>query len=257
MDLINAILLGFIQGITEFLPISSSGHLVIGNYFLGIQNDHILFEVFIHLGTLVAIFYYYKNDIIQICRGVIKRKKESLYYLSLIIISTIPAILIGLFFNDQIKSFYDIKWVSIFFLTTGIILFLSKFSNEKSIKINFFYAFVIGFFQAIAILPGISRSGVTIAIALLLGIHRKEASKFSFFMAIPVIVGAVILEMIKMNEIQSIELSNLIAGFLTAAIIGYFSITWLIKLINKLHFWKFSFYVWSMSLIIFIMNYYV
>ena len=254
MDIIDAILLGFIQGITEFLPISSSGHLVIGNHFLGIHNNNILFEVFVHLGTLVAIFYFYKNEIFKTFKGIITKQKESLNYLSLLIFATIPAVLIGVLFANQIKDFYNIQWVSIFFIITGIILFLSKFSTTKQSQITFFYAFIIGFSQAIAILPGISRSGITIGVALLLGIHKAEATKFSFFMAIPVIIGAVLLEIITINDMYLIELDNLIAGFLTSAIIGYFSISLLIKLINKLHFWKFSFYVWSIS---FIINYYV
>ena len=120
--------------------------------------------------------------------------------------------------------------------------------------ITFVIAFIIGIAQALAVFPGISRSGVTIGVALLLGIHKKEASKFSFFMAIPIIIGAVLLESFSIHDIDLISWSNLIGGFLTSAIIGYFSISLLIKLIDKLHFWKFSFYVWSMS---FIINYYV
>ena len=253
MNLIEAILLGFIQGITEFLPISSSGHLVIGNYFLGIENNNILFEVFVHLGTLSAIIFYYKIELSKMLNGIVVKEKESLHYFRLIIIATIPAVLAGLFFNDQIKSFYNIESVSICFLITGCILFLSKFYNKADKSITYLFAFLIGIAQAFAILPGISRSGVTIGIALLIGIHNKEASKFSFILAIPVITGAVILELFK-SDIYTMELINLISGFFIAAITGYFSIMWLIKLIDKLHFWKFSFYVWILS---FIINYYV
>ena len=256
MNLLDAILLGFIQGVTEFLPISSSGHLVIGNHLLGIESDNILFEVFVHLGTLVAIIYYYKDDIIKTYRGIILKESKHLNYLLLIIIATIPAIVIGLIFNNEIKVLYNIRWVSLCLLITGTILFLSKFAKQKLLHINYSQAFIIGLFQAIAILPGISRSGVTIAVALLLGIHNKEASKFSFFMAIPVIIGAVILEMTKINQIESINFNSLIVGFSIAGIIGYFSISWLIKLINKLHFWKFSLYTWSIGLIILFIDYY-
>ena len=251
MSLIDAILLGFIQGITEFLPISSSGHLVIGNYFLGIQNENILFEVFVHLGTLIAILYFYKDDILETLSGIVKKEKESLGYSFLIIIATIPAVLIGLLFNSEVKSLYNIHYVPLFLSITGGILLLSKFSKQKeSMKITVFEALIIGLVQAFAILPGISRSGITIALALLLGINKKDASKFSFFMAIPIIIGAVLLEIIRIDNIQSINLVNLTAGFLIAAITGYFCITWLIKIIDRLHFWKFSFYVWLVSLII-------
>jgi len=253
MSFIEAILLGLIQGLTEFLPISSSGHLVIGNYFLKIQNDNILFEVVVHLGTLVAIIFFYKNEIIKMGRGLIAKEQDSFNYLLLLITATIPAVLVGLFLNKQIIFFYNIEWVSIFLLITGVILFLSKFSIEKSSRITFLYAFIIGIAQAFAILPGISRSGFTIGVALLLGIYGKEASKFSFFMAIPVILGAVVLEVTKISDVHLINFSNLFTGFLIAGITGYFCISWLIKIIDKSHFWKFSFYVCLMS---FMINYY-
>ena len=128
MNIIDAILLGFIQGITEFLPISSSGHLVLGNYFLGLNSDNILFEVFVHLGTLFSIIYFYKNNISQIFKGIRNKDKKSFNYLLLIIIASIPGFLTGLLFSDLIKSFYDIQFVSIFFLITGVVLFLSKYS---------------------------------------------------------------------------------------------------------------------------------
>ena len=254
MRIIDAILLGIIQGVTEFLPISSSGHLVIGNYFLGIENNNILFEVFVHLGTLFAIFYFYKKDIHQILKGIINKEKESLNYLFLIVTATIPAIFTGLLFNNQIKNLYHIEWVSIFFIITGVVLFLSNFSREKTPTINIIFALIIGASQAIAILPGISRSGITIGVALLLGVYRKEAAKFSFFMAIPIILGAVFLELVNLDNINFLQIYNLCAGFLTSAIIGYFSISLLIKLIDKLHFWKFSIYLLLISIVI---NYYV
>ena len=251
MSLFEAALLGFIQGITEFLPISSSGHLVIGSYFLGIFNDNILFEVFVHLGTLVAILYFYRFDIQDLLNGLKHKNKSSLEYVILLIVATLPAVLIGLLFNNSIKNLYNIYWVSIFLFITGIMLLISKFSKQKSMKFSYFQAFIIGLFQALAILPGVSRSGMTIGIALLLGVNKNEASKFSFFMAIPIIIGAVLLETININSIQSINLTNLFVGFLTAGITGYFSIKWLITIINRFHFWKFSFYVWLVSFIIY------
>ena len=250
MSLFDAIILGFIQGVTEFLPISSSGHLVIGNHFLKIFNDNILFEVFVHLGTLVAILYFYRFDIIEILKGSLNKDKKYLEYVYLLMLSTIPAISVGFLFNNQIKNLYDIGWVSMFLIITGLVLFLSKFSNQRSIALSPFYVLIIGVFQAFAILPGISRSGMTIGIALLLGINKKDASKFSFFMAIPVILGAVLLELINISDIQSVQVINLFIGFLVAALTGYFSINWLIKIIDRLYFWKFSFYVWLVSFII-------
>ena len=164
--------------------------------------------------------------------------------------------MIGLFYNDKIKSLSNIEFTSYCLIFTGVILFLSKYAKEKSIKLSYLDVILIGLFQAIAILPGISRSGMTISVALFLGVNRNEASKLSFFMAIPAIIGATTLEVFKINSLDYINLMNLAIGFIISAIIGYFSISWLIKLINKLHFWKFSFYVWSLGLIILILDYY-
>ena len=253
MDLLNAVILGLIQGITEFLPISSSGHLVIGNYLLGVENNSsILFEVVVHLGTLFSILFYFKNEILHLFKGIIKREGKSLNYFLLIAIATIPAVFIGIMFNNQIKELYNIESVSLFLLITGVIIFSSKFAKQKSIELTYLHVFIIGCAQAFAILPGISRSGTTITVALLLGMSTQKSSQFSFFIAIPVIIGAVLLEITKINQIDNIY--NLLAGFITSFAVGYFSISWLIRLINKLHFWKFSFYVWFLGVII---NYYV
>tara|TARA_Y100001970_G_C14179087_1_gene828763 strand:+ start:518 stop:1297 length:780 start_codon:yes stop_codon:yes gene_type:complete len=256
MDIFNSILLGVIQGLTEFLPISSSGHLVIGNYLLDIQNNDILFEVTVHLGTLFAIIYYYRLELVKILKECLTGDRQAINYIVLILIATLPAVLVGLLFNSEVKSFYNINSVSYCLLITGVIIFSSKFSNQKSINLNYMNAIIIGVGQAFAILPGISRSGITITIALLLGLNRSEASKFSFFMAIPIIVGAVMLEIINVEKVNQIHFTNLILGALSATIIGYFSISWLIKLINKLHFWKFSFYTWSLGCVMLILNYY-
>ena len=252
-----AILLGMIQGITEFLPISSSGHLVIIKDLLNVETNYdFLFNIFVHLGTLCAVVFYYFNDIKGIVKGVCSGKEESYHYIFLIFLATLPVVIIGLFYNDKIKSLNNIEFVSYCLIFTGIILFISKYAKEKNIKLSYLDVILIGLFQAIAILPGISRSGMTISAALFLGANRNEASKLSFFMAIPAIIGATSLEILKVNSLDSINFMNLAIGFVISAIIGYFSISWLIKLINKLHFWKFSFYVWSLGLIILILDYY-
>ena len=257
MDFSISILFGAIQGITEFLPISSSGHFVILKDLFNIENKgSFLFNIFVHLGTLVAIIYYYADDIKSLLKGILLKEQKSIIYLFFIIIATLPVALIGIVFNNQIKALNNIEWVSYFLLITGLVVFLSKFTKEKNMKLNYLDIIVIGFSQAIAILPGISRSGMTITAALLLGINRQEASKLSFFMAIPAILGATFLETMKINSLESINIMSLIIGFGTAVIVGYFSISWLIKLINKLYFWRFSFYAWVVGLIILISDYY-
>jgi len=252
-----SILFGAVQGITEFLPISSSGHSVILKDLLNIESKNsFLFNIFVHLGTLVSIIYYYIDDIKNLLKGILLKEQKSITYFFFIIIATLPVAFIGIIFNSQIKALDNIEWVSYFLLITGLVVFLSKFTKEKKMKLNYLDIMVIGFSQAIAIFPGISRSGMTITAALLLGINRKEASKLSFFMAIPAILGATFLEIMKIPSLESINIMSLIVGFGTAAIVGYFSISWLIKLINKLHFWRFSFYTWLIGLIMLIWDYY-
>ena len=251
MDLWNAILLGVVQGVTEFLPISSSGHLVILNDLLNIKTEYsFLFNIVVHLGTLLAIIYYYIDDIKELLKGLFQGSKDSYLYIFYIFLATLPIAFIGVIFNDKIKSFNNNpEYVSYFLLFTGLIVFLSKYSRDKNIKLNYLDIIIIGLCQAIAILPGVSRSGMTIAVALLLGINKNKASKLSFFMAIPAIIGATILEITKIDQSLPIDLINLIIGFGVSALIGYFSISWLIRLINKLHFWKFSLYTWIVGLI--------
>ncbi len=190
-------LLGVIQGATEFLPVSSSGHLAIFSKILNIQESSLPYFVLLHLATLLSVLVFFASDIIEILVGMFTLRKETWNFVFKIIIATIPAGLVGYFFDEKIeKIFGESRFIGLFFLLTALILFLSdKFKGTKDIKdITYVDALIIGVFQMFAILPGISRSGMTIFGALLVGLKREVAFKFSFLMSIPVIVGSGILK---------------------------------------------------------------
>ena len=241
-------LLGIIQGLTEFLPISSSGHLVLGQHFLGVENSGILLEVVLHLGTLLSILWYYHPDISDLLHGISKRNSESLHYMFMVVVATIPAVVVGILFKPQLESLFLPKFVPYMLLITGCILFTTKYASETQHSITLTIAILVGFAQVFAMLPGISRSGMTISLALFLGIQRADAAKFSFFMAIPVLMGAGILQLGDVSEMPLL-VWPLFLGFLSAFTSGYIVIKWLINLISNQHFWKFSYYCIFVGLI--------
>jgi undecaprenyl-diphosphatase len=248
MNTINSILLGIVQGLTEFLPISSSGHLVLGQYFLGFENPGILLEVVLHLGTLFSILLYYHRDIFDLLQGILKRDPESLQYTLMLLLATIPTVIGGLIFKNHLESLFLPNFIPYMLLITGGILLSTKYTSEVQKSMSFKIAILIGCAQVVAMIPGISRSGITISLALILGIHRDEAAKFSFFMAIPVILGAGILQFGNVGEI-SLQVWPLFLGFLSAFISGYMVINWLINLMSNEYYWKFSYYCFFVGLI--------
>ena len=242
MTLIEAITLGVIQGITEFLPISSSGHLVLGQALLGIVLPGNEFEVITHLGTLLSVFCIFWTDIIKLISGIrdIKTQKYILY----LTVATIPTVVVGLTSKSFISVLFEsIKMVSISLIFTGLILFLSQKLIQRSETMTIKKGLLIGLSQAIAIIPGISRSGMTISMGLALGISGKEAAKFSFLLAIPSITGAGILTLMDTSfSTITIPESSLIAAFLSSFIIGYLSLKWLFGLLESGKFHLFGYY---------------
>ena len=242
MTLLDAIILGVIQGITEFLPISSSGHLVLGQALLGIVLPGNEFEVITHLGTLLSVFCIFWTDIIKLFTGIrdIKTQKYILY----LTVATIPAVVVGLTSKSFISVLFEsIKMVSISLIFTGLILFLSQKLIQRFETMTIKKGLLIGLSQAIAIIPGISRSGMTISMGLALGISGKEAAKFSFLLAIPSITGAGILTLMDTSfSTITIPESSLIAAFLSSFIIGYLSLKWLFGLLESGKFHLFGYY---------------
>jgi len=250
---IKALLLGLIQGLTEFLPISSSGHLLIFEEMLNMKENGLFMEVVLHGGTLVSIIIYYWSDLKQEVRNVINNNYKFMFN---IIIATIPATIVAFLFQDQIIEYFfssesKMFYLSMSYLFCAIVLFSTKFSQSKDIKeISLRIAILIGIAQIFALLPGISRSGMTIAIALMLGVNRKHAAKFSFILAIPIILFAVINSLINNYNQISEQFFLLIIGFLISAITGYYVISILVKLIERQKLWIFAIYCSFVSIIL-------
>ena len=254
MTWLEAVILGIIQGLTEFLPISSSGHLVLAQHFMEIHEKGVLLEVILHMGTLAAIFIYYWNDLQNLIRDIFNGSSEARTYILYLIVATVPAVCAGFFFEDHIESAFIPAVVIWMLMITGLAVGFTYFVNNQSGR-DFTYMIVLylGFAQAIALLPGISRSGITISVALLMGIKHREAAKFSFFMAIPALLGASMLQMVKVDNIQQIALFPLIMGFFTAAMVGYLVINWLLAVISKGKFYLFSLYCFTIAIIAYIL----
>ena len=251
--LIETIILGFIQGITEWIPISSTGHLRIFEYFLGLELP-LFFDLILHIGTLIVTLVFFRSDIKKIIQSIYNHKfnTENGKLVPLIIIGTIPTGLVGFLFSDFVSTnFNELLPISGAYILCGIILYLSKAGKEKSIDISVFQAIEIGIVQGIAIIPGISRSGLTIAIALLLGIKKELAFKFSFLLSIPAIIGGLILFFYQQGtslNLVGLNLIEIIAGIIVAAIIGYFSLKILKKSLIVKKFHLFAFYCWLLGI---------
>lgn len=244
-QLLIAIILGLIQGLTEFLPVSSSGHLVLFASLLQFKDSGIAFEVFVHFGTLTSVLIAFRKEIIKMISAPfdvwIKKSdnpetKEFLNWDLYIIVATIPAVIVGLFFKDAIEqAFTSVLLVFFMLILTGLFMFTTQFLKFKNKPFRYGNTFIVGIAQAFAILPGISRSGSTIFTGMALGMDREKVAKFSFIMSIPAILGAVVLKSRDMLEAPPgmSELWNIGAGTITAAVTGYLAIVWLMKIIKR------------------------
>ena len=250
MTIFEAVLLGIIQGLTEFLPISSSGHLVIGQKVLGISVAGNVFEIVVHLGTLVSVFIVFWKDIWQLITSL--KSAPTQKYISAIIVGTLPAVIIGFLFRDVIsEAFENIKVVAVTLMITGLILLTTKFINTKLKDISVGRGLLIGIAQGMAIIPGISRSGMTISLGMYLGIAPDKAAKFSFLLGIPAIFGAGILtgwDLTGSSE-PTLALSVLIVGFVSSLLVGWISLKWLLGLIKSGKFHWFGVYCLLIGLI--------
>ena len=243
MEWYEAIILGIVQGLTEFLPISSSGHLEIASYILKTNpSENLMFTVVVHIATAISIIYVFRKDINEIIKGLIQFKKKQLDFVLKILISSVPVGVVGVLFEKEVESFFtgNIVLVGSMLLITAALLFFTYFKKDDSKKnISYTVAIAIGLAQALAILPGISRSGSTISMALLLNVNREKATKFSFLMVLVPIFGILILKSIKgFTEIS--ETSNLILfessyvfGFISALFSGVFACKMMLKIVKE------------------------
>ena len=245
---IEAILLGLIQGLTEFLPVSSSGHLVILSSVLGVETHGLTFEVLVHFGTLIAVLVVFRDDIINLIRNPFQKLTL------LIIVGAIPTAIIGLSLEDTFeKMFGSLQIVGFGLLVTGALLWVAESikNNSKDFKqMKYKDAIIIGIAQGIAIIPGISRSGTTIAISLILGLDRRTAARYSFLLAIPVILGATILKTKELiAEPASATLYGpYLVGTIVAGLSGYVAIRLLLKVLQEGKLRYFSVYCWIVGI---------
>jgi len=249
MTLFDATILGIIQGITEFLPISSSGHLVLGQALLGVDSPGNVVEVVTHLGTLLSIIWVFWKDLSSILISF--QNKDTQKYILFLIMGTLPAVIIGLAARDMITDLFDsISMVAGSLIFTGIILLLTQKLNRKNKQLNLKKGLLIGLTQAFAMVPGISRSGMTISTGLALGLSGKDAAKFSFLLAIPVIAGAGLLTVLDTQPGSiSIPMLQLLLAFFSAFIVGTISIKWLLGLLESGKFHRFGYYCIMVGLI--------
>ncbi len=251
MNVWEAISLGFLQGATEFLPVSSSGHLVVGQTLLGLEVSGVQFVVAVHVATLISVLVMYRSRLIELMYGMLRRDGDAWRYIGLLAVATLPAGIVGLFFLDSIGGLFESPFVpATAFLVTGAILWSTRrvLGREEWKKPGWGVALLIGFAQAFALVPGISRSGTTVAMALWLGVATEEAAAFSFLMAIPVIGGAALLQIPAFaSQGLTVPGAALAAGFLVAAITGIIAIKAFVALLARKAFHRFAIYCWVLG----------
>ena len=256
MEIIDAIILGIVQGLTEFLPVSSSGHLELGKAILGdnsIPEESLLFTVVLHFATALSTMVVFRKDIWDIIKGILKFQwNDDLQFLVKIVLSMIPAIIIGLFFEDKLEQLFggNILLVGCMLIITAALLLMADRAKNTNKKVSFKNAFVIGISQAIAMLPGISRSGATISTSVLLGNDKTKAARFSFLMVVPLIFGKIGKDVLSGDlSYDTSNFTTLSAGFIAAFISGLFACTWMIQLVKTSKLSYFAYYCVVIGLI--------
>jgi len=249
MDVIEAIVLGVIQGLTEFLPVSSSGHLELAKAILGdtsVPEESLTFTVVLHFATALSTLVIFRKEVIDIFKGLLQFKWNEEFQFSIkIILSMIPAVIVGLLFEEQLESFFGgkILLVGVMLLVTAILLLLADKAKNTHKNVSVSNSVIIGISQAIAMLPGISRSGATISTSVLLGVDRTKAARFSFLMVVPLIFGKIGKDVLSGDlNFQSSEMMPIAIGFIAAFVSGLIACKWMIALVKKSKLSYFSLY---------------
>ncbi|RJR45453.1 MAG: undecaprenyl-diphosphate phosphatase [Desulfobacteraceae bacterium] len=267
MNFLESVFLGLLQGLTEFLPVSSSGHLVLMQNILGMKEPALLFDTALHAGTLLAVVIYFRTDLmlmvkegVQFSLALFRREDtwanlDRNHYAGLVlwtVVGTIPTAFIGVLFKDQLERlFASVPVVSWMLLVTGTFLFVTRWIPERysrRIDIGLLTALAVGIAQGIAIVPGISRSGATIVCGLLLGLAREQAARYSFLLSIPAILGAVVLQL-DAEGMEKVGGAAVATGFIAAAVVGLLALKLLVNLVRKGHLDYFAPYCWAVGLI--------
>jgi len=258
LDLIKAIILGIIQGLTEWLPISSSGHLKVAEHFMG-EHLPLAFDFVLHIGTLIVVVIFLRKDVKGILSALVHLdfKTENGKLIPLLIAAIIPAAAVAIII---IKYFLDLSvnilYIAASFILVGVILYVTKAAKETE-DISYKIAIIVGIVEGIAIIPGISRSGMTIAVALLLGAKREKAFKFSLLLSIPSVIGAVgYMSYTESDKLASAQLgwTEIFVGIIVAMVVGYFAIKLLWKILAKKKLYLFAFYCWLLGIALILLN---
>lgn len=258
MNWIEAVILGIVQGLTEFLPVSSSGHIVLGEALLNTESsDNLAFTVVVHFATVISTIVIYRQSIQSIFRDLLKFEWNSATRFALyVLLSMIPVAVAGLFFKDEVEEMFagKVMLVGLMLLITGGLLLSTRLSRVHNEELTSWKALLIGVAQALAVVPGISRSGATISTALLMKVDRAKAAEFSFLMVIPPILGIMLLDGIEMTEkaqagTLTIEFSTLLAGFLAAFITGLLACRVMIKIVKSGKIQYFAYYCFLVGII--------
>jgi undecaprenyl-diphosphatase len=261
MDVLDALILGIIQGLTEFLPVSSSGHLELGKAILGdnsIPEESLMFTVVMHFATALSTIVIFRKDIWEILRGLLQFKwNEETQFSLKIIISMIPAAIVGVLFEEQLEQLFggSVLLVGFMLIITALLLWLADKAKNTGKPVSYSNAFVIGVAQAIALLPGISRSGSTISTSVLLGNDKTKAALFSFLMVVPLILGKIAKDLLDGELTHTGNSTGLIVGFIAAFISGLFACTWMISLVRKSKLSYFAIYCLIVGVIAIVVSY--
>jgi len=255
-DSLGAAFLGILQGLTEFLPVSSSGHLVLFQQFVDIGDDHVLFDLVLHLGTLIPVLWFYRGEVARILLDPVQGEGPMLQRHGvrtglLVVLASIPTGIIGLAFEDLFEAMFSAPaTLTLTFAITGTLLFFAGRADtgEPRRLLDWKSALLLGVAQGLAITPGISRSGTTISIALMLGIEREAAARFSFLLSVPAIVGAVL---VKLKDVGDADLavSQLLIGGTAAMVTGYFALVLLVKMVLRGTFSRWCWYCWGAAIV--------
>ena len=263
MDYLDSLILGIIQGLTEFLPVSSSGHLELGKSILGdnsLPKESMIFTVVLHFATALSTIVVFRKDIIEIIKELLKFEWNSnTQFIFKIIISMLPAAFIGVFFETELESLFsnNIVLVGAMLIITGLLLLLADRAQNTSKNVSFKNAFTVGVAQAVAILPGISRSGATISTAVLLGIDKTKAARFSFLMVIPLIFGKIFKDIFSGElSYENAQITSLSIGFIAAFVSGLLACTWMIRLVKNSQLKYFAYYCAVVGIIAILSTYF-
>jgi undecaprenyl-diphosphatase len=244
----EAVLLGIVQGLSEFLPVSSDGHLVIAQTLLGVREQGLTFVIAVHVGSLVALLFYYRARVIELIAGVLRRQPDAVRFTAKLAIATLPAVVVGLFFKDYVEQAFAAPWLAgAGLLVTGAFLITTRSTQGRAhgLEPGYWQALVVGCAQALAIAPGISRSGSTIACLLAFGVAPLAAAEFSFLLGIIAIFGAAVLELPQALATPADALRPLWVGATAAAITGLAALVLLVRLLQAQRFHWFAAYTWG------------